>query len=99
MGPRSVLLGWRHRHGESEGWLAPSSSAGSCGLLRGRRALRPSSREGQEARICRDAVGASSAWVPAFGAVLPQDFWDAEVTFFIHVEKYSFISIGATVNK
>lgn len=35
----------------------------------------------------------------AFGAVLSGDFWETEVTFFIHVEKYSFISIGATVNK
>lgn len=35
----------------------------------------------------------------AFRAVLFEDFRETEVTVFIHVEKYSFIGIGATVNK
>lgn len=40
------------------------------------------------------SVGVLNVWGCPF-----EDFWEMEVTFFIHVEKYSFISIGATVNK
>lgn len=99
MGARAVLLGRRHRRGQREGRPLRRPPWVVRGPAGDRSSLRPGSREGQVAGDCCDAVGASSAWVLAFGAVLPRDFWDAEVTFFLHVEKYSFISIGATVNK
>lgn len=51
--------------------------------------------------FCYNAVGGSLRLLGflTFGAVVSEDFRETEVTFFIHVEKYSFISIGATVNK